>query len=254
MRESIGSIVRHAVDGVLSVALAPACAACGGVLDAPTTGPVCRACWAAVQPVSRPLCDTCGDPLPSWRILSVAEGRCARCRRRPPAFDVARAAGEYDGALRAILHAFKYDGRRTLAEPLAAMMRECHEGVLRDADIVVPVPLHPWRRLRRGFNQAEELAAHLGLPVVHALWRSRMTLPQSGLTARERRRNVREAFRLSPFRGSEDPRLRGVGCVVLVDDVRTTGATLDACAVALKEAGVREVRALTVARAAPPRR
>ena len=212
-------------------------------------GPVCPVCWVGIRLVLPPLCDRCGDPLPSWRLLTIAEGVCARCRRAPPAFDCARAAGDYDGSLREIIHAFKYDGRRSLAAPLARLMRDHGELVLRDADCVVPVPLHPWRRLTRGFNQAEELARRLDLPVARALWRTRATVPQSGLRPAQRRRNMREAFRVSPLVRDgclEDAR------VVLVDDVRTTGATLDACARVLKDAGAREVRALTVARATPP--
>jgi ComF family protein len=240
------SAITRSLDGVLSVALAPACAACARVLDAPSGGPVCAACWSGIGTVLPPLCATCGDPLPSWRVLTTAEGVCARCRRAPPAFDCARSAGDYEGSLREILHAFKYDGRRSLAHPLAAMMRETGAALLAGADCVVPVPLHPWRRLMRGFNQAQELATHLDTPVVRALWRTRATLPQSGLRPAQRRRNVRAAFRLSPL--VRRARLQDA-CVVLVDDVRTTGATLDACARVLKDAGVREVSALTVARA-----
>ena len=237
------------LDALLSVVLAPPCAACGRVLDAPTRGPVCAACWSSVAPVVHPLCATCGDPLASWRNVSGVEGQCPRCRRVPPAFDCARAAGEYEGALRNIIHAFKYEGRGSLASPLSALMRAQAGELLRDVDGAVPVPLHAWRRLRRGFNQTAVLAQHLDLPVIQALWRTRATLPQSGLRPAQRRRNVRDAFRLSPLAGRTaliDRRL------VLVDDVRTTGATLDACARVLKEAGAREVRALTVARAAPP--
>jgi ComF family protein len=221
------------------------------VLDAPRSGPVCATCWAEIDPVLPPLCMTCGDPLPSWRVLTRAESICPRCRRRPPAFARARAAGEYEGSLREIIHAFKYDGRRSLAAPLAALMRDRGSDLLAGADCVIPVPLHPWRRLTRGFNQADELASHLGVPRLRALWRSRATLPQSGLRPAERRRNVRAAFRLSPL--VRPARLENA-CVVLVDDVRTTGATLDACARVLRAAGAREVRALTIARAAPARR
>lgn len=236
------------LDALLSVLLAPPCGACGRILDAPTRGPICDACWSNVSPVMHPLCATCGDPLASWRALTESERRCPRCRRVPPAFDCARAAGEYEGALRGIIHAFKYDGRRSLASPLSALMRTHGHDLLQDADAAVPVPLHPWRRLRRGFNQSHILARHLGLPVLHAVWRTRATLPQSGLRPGQRRRNVRGAFRLSPL--VRRAALAG-RCLVLVDDVRTTGATLDACARVLKDAGAREVRALTVARAAP---
>jgi ComF family protein len=234
------------LNSVLAIAFAPECAACDRVLEAPLDGPVCDACWSRVRVVRGPACDICGDPLPSWRRLREIDGLCARCRRVTPAFSQARAAGEYEGSLREIIHAFKYDDRRSLAKPLAEMIRrECGD-VLREADLIVPVPLHPWRRLRRGFNQAEELARHLELPVCRALWRTRATQPQAGLKPSQRRRNVRAAFRLSPFVRREH--LDGTR-VVLVDDVRTTGATLDACARVLKECGARDVRALTVAEA-----
>ena len=120
-------------------------------------------------------------------------------------------------------------------------MREAGRPLLEDCDCVVPVPLHPWRRLRRGFNQARDLAKRLDRPVVDALWRIRATPSQMTLRAERRRTNVRNAFIASPFANIDDR------VVVLVDDVRTTGATLDACAQALADAGAREVRALTVA-------
>lgn len=214
--------VRYAADAILDVAFAPACAACSRVLDAPLDGPVCAACWSSVQPVAH--ADTASpDPIAAWH-----------------------AAGEYEGSLREIIHAFKYDGRRSLAAPLAAMIRERAADLLQGADLIVPVPLHPWRRLRRGFNQADDLARHLGVPVCRALWRTRATAPQATLDPAQRRRNVRKAFRLSPF--VHTSRLDDAH-VVLVDDVRTTGATLEACARVLKGAGVRDVSAVTVARA-----
>ena len=133
------------------------------------------------------------------------------------------------------------------------MMRAAGAEVLDDADASVPVPLHPWRRLRRGFNQADDLARLLGVPMLRALWRGRATVPQTGLSAAARRRNVRQAFGLSPFLSHERRRRLLEGrIIVLVDDVRTTGATLDACAATLKGAGAREVRALTIARASFP--
>jgi ComF family protein len=132
-------------------------------------------------------------------------------------------------------------------------METAGSDILRGADCVVPVPLHPWRRVNRGFNQAADLASALQWPVVHALWRVRATASQTGLDARTRRLNVRGAFRLSPSLTARTRRSMLAGrIVVLVDDVRTTGATLDACAVALARAGAQEIRALTVARAALP--
>lgn len=190
-----------------------------------------------------PFCRTCGEPLPSWRVISATLDRCARCRRAPSLVETARAAGLYEGALREIVHAFKYDGRRGLAAPLAAMMRAAGADVLSGVDAVVPVPLHPWRRVRRGFNQADDLARRLGPPVARVLWRVRATRPQTGLTSAARRRNLRHAFVMSPLTaGAVSGR-----AVALIDDVRTTGSTLAACAAVLRQAGAREVRALTVA-------
>ena len=180
------------------------------MLDAPLDGAVCGHCWAAAR----------------------------------------LALGQYHGALRDIIHAFKYEGRRSLGPPLGAMLRESGADVLRDAACVVPVPLHPWKRLRRGFNQAADLSRQVGLPVVHALWRVRVTMSQAGLTASGRQRNVRGAFRVSPWlwRTTRE-RFIDDRIVVLIDDVKTTGATLEACTEVLMEAGAREVRTLTVARA-----
>jgi len=122
-------------------------------------------------------------------------------------------------------------------------MRARGEPLLIDADLAVPVPLHPIRRRERGFNQAEDLAEHVGLPMVVALRRVRRTVAQADLPAARRHRNVKGAFAARPASRSISGKI-----VVLIDDVSTTGATLDACAIALKDAGAREVRALTAAR------
>jgi len=230
-------------DAVASVLLAPACAACDELLEHPTRGPVCARCWRSILPLTPPICDRCGDPLPSWRVVSVPRHRCARCRRSARAVDRARAIGAYDGALRAVIHALKYDGRRSLARPIAAMMRQRGADLLDGAACAVPVPLHASRRRQRGFNQADDLARHLGVPVVRALVRTRATRTQIELPAAQRHRNVRDAFAAAPAAATLAGR-----SIVLVDDVSTTGATLEACARTLKAAGVVEVRALTAAR------
>ena len=277
--------LRVFADSVLSILLAPSCAACGQLLDHPTEGPVCESCWRSILPLTPPVCDRCGDPLPTWRAISIPLARCPRCRRGSRHVDRARAVGGYDGALRAIVHALKYEGRRSLARPLAELMRIRGADMLTGADWAVPVPLHPSRRRARGFNQAADLARHLGVPTLDALCRTRATATQTGLPAAQRHRNVRGAFAVTLGRkgsacghaapmaseaigdasasvraggGAPAPvKKSGLGgsIVVLIDDVSTTGATLDACAKVLKEAaGVREVRALTAARVvAPPR-
>lgn len=235
--------LRTSADAVLSVILSPVCAACDEPLLRPTRGPVCDDCWQSILPLTPPLCDRCGDPLPAWRLVSSPHAFCPRCRRASPAIDRARAIGAYDGALRAIVHALKYDGRRSLARPLGRLMRERGADILSGATYAIPVPLHPSRRRHRGFNQAADLARHVGIPVQPALRRIRATPTQTGLPAARRHRNMRDAF--ATTRAARQ--LKGA-TVVLIDDVSTTGATLEACARVLKEAGVGEVRALTAAR------
>lgn len=237
--------LRAGLDALLAVVLAPSCAACGELLAEPTRGPVCHDCWQSILPITPPICDTCGDPLPTWRAVSVPVELCPRCRRTRRAVDRGRAVGRYDGALRSVVHALKYEGRRSLAKPIGALMRHRGADLLAGAACVIPVPLHRSRQRERGFNQAADLAKELGLPVVHALRRARATATQTSLPAAQRHRNVRNAFVATPA-----CRALADATVVVVDDVSTTGATLDACARTLKDAGVAEVRALTAARVA----
>lgn len=232
-------------DALMAVLFAPSCAACHEPLRSPTSGAVCASCWAAIRPLTEPLCDVCGDALPSWRI-DAASRLCVRCARTPRVITRARAIAPYEGALRNILHALKYHQRRSVARPLGRLMAASGSLVLDGADFVVPVPLHFIRRYRRGFNQAAELARHVGTPVLHALRRTRPTRTQTDLPEVQRHRNVDDAFAIQRRARS---RLPGA-VVVVVDDVSTTGATLDACARVLLDGGAKEVRALTAARAA----
>lgn len=190
----------------------------------------------------------CGGPLPN-----DVHPLCTRCRTSPRLVTRLRTVGPYEGRLREILHALKYQGRRSIALVLAAMMRSAGRSILEEADVVVPVPLHWRRRWTRGFNQADDLAVCLGLPVRRMLRRRRPTLPQVSLPGIERWENVSGAFEVPRRHGKKRrPAFAGL-TAVLVDDVTTTGATLDACAMALGEAGARRVWAVTAARAAPPR-
>ena len=250
-------LLPEAANGLIRLLFEPPCAACGAMLTQPLARTVCDACWAGITRVAEPYCRTCGDELTGAVAL---HDRCDRCRSDVHYYSVARSAGRFDGPLREIVHAFKYGGRRLLAEPLALLLREAGDDVLRDVEAVVPVPLHPVRLWRRGFNQADDLARQLDQPVWRVLRRRRHGPSQTSLPARERRRSMHHEFALSVgtlVRSEQRRRLKGA-TLVLIDDVMTTGATLDACAKVLAAAGAKDVRALTVARAVsgrphPPR-
>lgn len=259
--------MRRLADVVLSVLIRPPCAVCGAVLERPLDGAVCRECWQRVRRITPPVCDSCGSPLPSAQSALATGQRCHSCAVAAPDVDRARSIGGYEGALRDIVHALKYDGRRSIVPALGSMMREAGADVLVNVDALVPVPLHPRRRRARGFNQARLLAEAIGGPVWDVLRRVRHTAPQVALPAGARRENVKGAFGIvqagpkgglyrelvarvggfSPGRSSDPPRIAGA-VLVLVDDVATTGATLEACARVLKAAGARQVLALTAAR------
>ena len=211
--------LRDGLDAVLAVTLGASCAACGEVLEHPTGGPVCVVCWRLVA---------ASPPLPFFVSARI---------------DRAQAISAYDGPLRSIIHALKYEGRRSLARPLGRLMRERGADMIAGAACAIPVPLHPSRRRHRGFNQAADLARQMQMPVVAALRRVRATPAQTGLPAARRHRNLRDAFA-----ATRAARALAGATVLVIDDVSTTGATLDACAWTLKLAGIAEVRALTAGR------
>mgnify|MGYP002629335715 CR=1 FL=1 len=196
------------IGGALDAVFAPRCVACRKPTGPHRSGPVCAACWQSVQALSPPWCARCGEP--SRTGLTASPGHCARCQAHPPHFDEARALGVYTGALRHIVHALKYRGHQSLGAPLGALLRDRGDDILSAADAVVPVPLHPWRHLQRGFNQADELARTLGPPVWRPLRRRRLGTPQAGLRGQDRLTNVRDAYRLRlAAYGQPPPQVRG---------------------------------------------
>jgi ComF family protein len=222
------------------------CPLCETSLAQGRRDPLCGACWAAIPRIAPPWCERCGLPLGLAPSLPPPT-TCGACRADPPGWDWARAGAEYLGVVRDAIHAFKFEGRRGMARPLAALVLE-QAGVESDSTpgaVLVPVPLARARERERGFNQAalvaERLAAGLGLPVRPGwLARVRVTAPQSDLGAAERRANVRGAFVAAPAVAGRS--------VIVVDDVLTTGATAAECARALRAAGAARVGVLAVAR------
>lgn len=222
--------LRALANTLLSSLFEPPCAACARVLPNPLDGAVCEQCWGSIRT---------GAPLTEHPRGHAVEWACA--------------VDHYEGRLRDIIHALKYERRRSIAKPLGGLMRERGAALLSGADLVVPVPLHSRRERDRGFNQADDLARQLGVPVAPLLRRVRFTMSQIELPAEARHQNVRDAFALTDACGDE-PLGSSIKVAVLVDDVSTTGATLEACARVLKRGGVREVRALTAARVVTGRR
>lgn len=219
---------------------------------------VCRRCWSALEPWEGTCCGRCGLPIVSRQLDESEPVLCGQCRTHNPDFDVARSFGVYRGNLRALILQLKFHRRERLGRRLGAYLALAWERVevfqAEQRPLLVPVPLFRSRERQRGFNQArllaEGLARHLSKGrgkkrlrvAAHVLARTRQTRPQVGLKPSERRENVRGAFT------AIKPECLQGRQVVLVDDVMTTGATLSACARALKQGGARTVFALALAR------
>jgi ComF family protein len=242
---ALGARFREAVDALASLVFPAPCRICETTLDTASHIPICEACLASLQPIAGPVCITCGRP-----FVSVNAGpQCHACRRGIYGFDVARSFGAYNDAMVRAILLLKYEGVLPLGRWFAARLAGIAVAHPKEfaADVVVPVPLHPARLRERGYNQAEliarPLARRLGLPLrSYLLVRTKPRPEKLKLTRRERWETVRGAYALRERARVDNLR------VLLVDDVMTTGATLDACSRALRRAGASRVAALTVAR------
>ncbi len=238
---------RRAVDFVFP----PLCLACRAAVAAPYS--LCADCWRQVSFLDGPMCECCGLP---FDVDPGGETLCAACHAKPPVFDRARAAMRYDEASKGPIVALKRADRLDSVPAFVRWLDRTGRPLLEEADLIVPVPLHRFRLWQRRFNQAALLAQGLsrtsGVPCDTAsLLRVRATPSQGAMPSAEaRRRNVRAAFKVLKARRTA---VKG-RTIVLVDDVFTTGATLEAGARALKRAGAARVLALTIARVVRPPR
>lgn len=222
----------------------PHCFGCLQLLTVP--GALCGVCWQTIRFIERPYCEVLGTPFQH----DLGEGfLSADAIANPPPFRRARAAVGFSGIARRMVQSMKYHDHPELARWMAAWMVRAGRETLRDADIILPVPLHPRRFLSRRFNQSAELARHIARQSQKpfdpaALLRVKLTKQQVGLGMNERHDNVRGAFKVP-----DEARVRVAGrSILLIDDVYTTGSTVIAATKALKRAGAAHVDVLTFAR------
>ncbi|WP_339108636.1 ComF family protein [Thioclava sp. GXIMD4216] len=243
--EAIAGLRRQA-RAALRLIYPPLCIAC----QAPVSeeGVLCPDCWPRTGFIRGLSCETCGAPLPGQ---SDRIEQCDACLRTPPPWDKARAALRYDGTARAMILGFKHGDRTELARPFGRWMAEAGRDILDETCLLVPVPLHRFRLIRRKYNQAALLAQALaretgGELCVDLLRRIRMTPPQEGLDRKQRAENVAGVFALHPKRAD---RAKGRK-IVLIDDVMTSGATLRAAYDAVRPLDAPKIYVLCLARVA----
>ncbi len=228
----------------------PLCLSCQ--VPATSGASLCLECWQKLHFVDEPVCDVLGTPF----AYDEGEGAVSPAAiADPPSWDKARAAVVFDDASAHLVHLLKYIDRQEAGLAMARMMLGAGRSLLPAIDVILPVPLHRKRLWQRRFNQAAFLCQHISevsaKPWVHdVLLRIEATTSQVGLDAKERHKNVRRAFDVPP---EKRPVIEGKS-ILLVDDVRTTGATANACAETLKKAGAAQVNVLSFALVLEPAR
>jgi ComF family protein len=248
----LGGWLSHGGDAFVSVFFPASCRLCERLLVRASRIPICDDCLASFAPLGPAVCSTCGQSVFEWSLIGANASPaaiCPECQIRNFGFDRARSYARYKTALARALVLLKFERMEPLGLWFAQRLAEIAKRDRLTADLVVPVPLHRQRHQERGYNQADliakPLAKMLGLPYKPVLLNRTKPRPNKQiLTLEERWDSVRGAFATRP--GTQVDNLR----VLLVDDVMTTGATLDACALALRSAGAKLVIGLTVARAA----
>jgi ComF family protein len=245
-------LLRDTLDALAAIVFPAPCRLCGEMLASASLIPICEECLAQIQPITAPKCASCGLPFVSAVTAQVPDHRCQSCQLEIYGFERARSFAIYNDALGAAVVLLKYEAVARMAAWFAARLERVvrEEYSDREFDAVVPVPLHPARQRGRGYNQAEliakPLARSLGVKLgSYLLVRTKPRPVQRLLTHRERWLSVHGAYETR--KGSKVDKLR----ILLVDDVFTTGATLDSCSRELIKAGAASVCGLTVARVVP---
>jgi ComF family protein len=247
MAEGVPHLLRRGGTRFLDFLFPPLCIQCREHVG--EAGSLCVKCWSKIQFIEGASCACCGLP---FDVPVMGETRCAACHAEPPDFDRARAVMRYDEASKDSILAFKHADRLELVPSFARWLARVGNDMLSESDFIVPVPLHRSRLWSRRYNQAAELARHLARQSAttfapELLERVRKTASQGEMpSASARARNVSGAFRVSKKRTGA---IRGK-TILIVDDVLTTGATVNACARVLKRAGAARVFVLALARVA----
>lgn len=228
---------------IADLVIPPACLACQTPLVEHNT--ICATCWAEISFIRQPVCDRLGLPLP----FDTGPGSIsAAAAANPPIYDHARAAAHYSGVMREMILSFKYGDNHNARKLFGRWLASAGQGLIDECDVIAPVPMHPRRLLARRFNQSAILALELGRTCEkpyqpQLIRRTRQTTAQVGLTSAQRRRNLAGAFAV---RSRQRRHVEGRN-ILLVDDVITTGTTLNACARALRRAGAARVDAIALA-------
>ncbi|MGB0910536.1 MAG: ComF family protein [Nitrospirales bacterium] len=244
---SIAANTKKLVRKISHALLPSSCTSCNTTLWGDPIPFFCRPCWSTIQPLSSPQCPRCSLPFHSEIALRYSpEHCCGSCRTKPPAFSQAWTLYPYQSPLKEAIKLFKYQRKVALTGPITTLLTQAL-GTIPPIDLIIPVPLHATRLREREYNQslllASGLSQHLHIPLTYTtLVRIRETPPQTSLTKHERLKNLRRSFAV------KTPQAIAGKTMLLVDDVYTTGTTVNECAKVLRKAGAGKVYVVTLAR------
>ena len=208
-------------------------------------GGFCGTCWSSLNFITKPYCRICCFEF----SFDPGEGNdiCLKCSATPPAFDLARSVLRFDEHSKKLIHALKYHDSTFVAANFAKIIFNMHKDLVADADFIIPVPMHKWKRLFRLYNQSQILASEIAYlsgkkMVPDILLKTKHTKSQTGLSKKHREENLKGSINVM-----KNDKIKGSN-IVLVDDVMTTGSTVHLCSQKLKKAGAKSVNVICIAR------